>query len=461
MPRMLIFLCLIAVAMCPARARATQDQSNRIDALMRAANKIGVFNGNVLVRYRGELVYKGSFGYADASKTRDLTAGSRFYVGSIEKEFNGAGVFLLNQQGKLKLDDKVSQYLKGYPSWSDDIQIGQLMNYTSGLPDPPDQSDSSIHDWLMKLPSLAGKPGATYIYSYANVYLQQRIIEQVTGLSYHEFLRSQLLRPCGVLDVQPDLPISSTEIALSFYNDSKPVDLHSSMSPGVMFTTEDLSRWVSCLSANKLLSSSSLDAMAKSFGSGESSLGSAEMKDGKLNRHQHQGSGYNYDALVVSDLDDPVLIVLLTNNQNFKLFQLKDSILAILHGQPYTVPKRSIYLDIREGLATNFAHGMDAYLNLRRTRQDVYDFSNEPLDLISTGKYLMRRQKFDDAIAMFEISTTFPLKPSDRSYAFELIADSWSKKSNNAMAALYYEKALETDPGNKNAKGKIDGLKVQ
>jgi hypothetical protein len=64
-------------------------------------------------------------------------------------------------------------------------------------------------------------------------------------------------------------------------------------------------------------------------------------------------------------------------------------------------------LDIREGLASDFNQGMNNYLQLRQNGKDIYDFSSKPLDLIGTGKYRMRRQKFDDAIAMFEASTTF------------------------------------------------------
>jgi tetratricopeptide (TPR) repeat protein len=71
----------------------------------------------------------------------------------------------------------------------------------------------------------------------------------------------------------------------------------------------------------------------------------------------------------------------------------------------------------------------------------------------------MRRQKLDQAIAMFELSTTFSLSPSDRSYAYELIADCWLKRGNHGMTVFYYERALEMDSTNKNAKGKLDGLK--
>lgn len=423
---------------------------------MRAANRVGVFNGTVLVANKGKVVYEGALGYADSTKTRQLAADSLFYVGSIEKEFNGAGILLLQQEGKLSLQDKVLKYLPDYP-WAGAVEVGQLIDYTSGLPVSPDMPDSGLHDWLMKLAAPAEKPGTTYIYSYANVYLQQKIIEKISGQTYYGFVQSRLLQPCGISDVRADVPMTASRVARPFTNSYKPVSLNSSISPGLMFTAKDLSLWMNCLSANKILNAPSLDVMAKNFAGGESSLGAAVVENGKLSQHQHQGSGYNYEALTFSD--GAAVIVLLTNNQNFKLFQLKDSILAILHGQPYTVPKKSIYLDIREGLASNFNQGMDAYLKLRSTGKDVYDFPSEPLDLISTGKYLMRRDKFDDATAMFEMSLTFPLPPGDRSYAYELIADSWMKKADNALATFYYEKALEEDPGNKNAQGKLDGLK--
>jgi hypothetical protein len=107
-----------------------------------------------------------------------------------------------------------------------------------------------------------------------------------------------------------------------------------------------------------------------------------------------------------------------------------------------------------------FQSGNAKLPSTRQSGKNIYDFSSEPLDQINAGKYLMRRQKFDDAIAMFELSTTFPLGPPDRSYAYELIADCWLKQGNPAITAFYYERAIETDPTNKNARGKLDGLKA-
>ena len=126
-------LAIASLAATLAFAESNTEPAKTIRALMEASHKIGVFNGNVLVAQRGKVIYEQSFGYADATRSEPLTADYVFYLGSITKEFNGAGIMLLQQQGKLHLSDKISRYLSGYPSWADSIEIRQLLNYTSGL----------------------------------------------------------------------------------------------------------------------------------------------------------------------------------------------------------------------------------------------------------------------------------------------------------------------------------------
>jgi tetratricopeptide (TPR) repeat protein len=288
--------------------------------------------------------------------------------------------------------------------------------------------------------------------------MQRKIVEKVSGLSYAAFVDKLLFQPCHVSDAAVRSNSGVALVAEPFTNAFQPVPMNAPISSGNFLTARDLYNWAACLSSSELLNGSSIEQLGIAFGSGESSLGSAQFADGRLRLHQHQGSGFNNEALLFSSADDNTNIELLTNNQNFKLYQLKDAILAILHGQPYAVPKKSIYLDVREGLAANFQEGIANYLRLRETGKDTYDFAAEPFDLINTGRYLMRREKFDSAIAIVEISTTFPLSPADRSFAYSLLAEAWSKKGDNSMAKFYYEKAVETDPQNKNAKGMLDEL---
>jgi len=432
-----------------------QENTTKIAALMQAAHQRGIFNGNVLVADGTHIVYERSFGHADSSRAAALSSSNTFYVGSIAKEFNGVGILLLNQRGKLKLTDKISQYLSGYPAWADSIEIRHLLNYTSGLPDVPDGSENAVQQTLSQLKALAFEPGKTYLYSYANVFLQKKMIEKITGVPYNSFLSSQILLPCHVTEGSD---AANHKAAMPFTNSFKPVEFDASANMNALFTARDLYKWMGCLASGKVLNEMSIRQLGQSFGSGESSLGNAKFAGNALVTHQHQGSGYNYEGLIFSDTDEKSTIVLLTNNQNFKLYQLNDAILAILHGQPYTVPKKSIYLDIREGLAADFQEGLAEYYRLRRDGKDVYDFDAEPMDLISTGKYLSRRNKFDDALAIFEVSTTFHLNAPNLSYAYELIADTWLKKGNKQLATLYCQKAIETDPNNKNARGMLNSL---
>jgi CubicO group peptidase (beta-lactamase class C family) len=128
-------LAIASLAITLPFAESNPEPIKTIQALMQAAHAIGVFNGNVLVSQKGKVLYELSFGYVDATRSKPLTAGYVFYLGSITKVFNGSGIMFLQQQGKLQLSDKISRYLSGYPSWAESIQIGRLLNYTSGLPD--------------------------------------------------------------------------------------------------------------------------------------------------------------------------------------------------------------------------------------------------------------------------------------------------------------------------------------
>ncbi len=425
-----------------------QDKAKEIESLMQKAHEIGIFNGNVFAGAGGRVIYEGSFGYADADKTALLTSQYRFYIGSISKEFNGAGILLLNQQGRLRLDEKLSKYVDGLPPWSSTVEVQHLLNYTSGIPDVS-------MDELRSLKELAFRPGTAFLYTLPNVELQKKIIEKITGVGYRQFVETRLFHPCGVAND------TTGPIASAFDNLFKPVKFEGTMEPEMVLTARDLHQWMSCLNEGIILRGPSLQKLAEGFGGNESSLGSAQVENGRLMTHQHQGSGNNYEALAFSRASDGIDVILMTNNQNFKLYQLKDAILAIVDGKPYEAPKKSIYLDIRQGFEANLEDGMAEYLAKREAGKDTYDFASEPLDLINTGKYLMRRHKLDDAIALFHLSTTFALKPADLSYAYELIADCYAQKGSKAMAVFYFRKAIETDAANKSAKGKLAGLSQQ
>ncbi len=449
----------LALNVIQLNAQTQQALAQRLDSFMQAAHTIGVFNGNVLVAYKNKIIYQSSLGYADISSKTALTAEYRFDIGSVSKEFNGVGIALLVQQGKLKPEDKVSTYLPNLPSWAQNIEIRQLLNYTSGLAEIPVYSDTALLDSLMHLEKPAFAPGTVYSYAYPNVYLQQRIIEKVTGLSYKKFIESAILRPCGMIEAGVDLPVNGSLMAHSFDINLSPVTYDSKITGWVRLTAMDLYKWTKCLSAFQLIKQPGIQLLSQNFGNGENSLGSTVYENGILKQHQHYGSNYNYEAMLYSHAADSLTIILLSNSQHLRLGALKDGLAAIVKNQPYIVPKRSIYLDIREKVLADFEKGLAYFRQLKATAAGKYDFTAEPFELINTAKYLMRKKQFDNAIALLNLSISPGMKNSDLSYVYELIADCWQKlQHHRQMAILYYQKAADTDATNKNARSMFEKL---
>ena len=428
-------------------------KTQNLDSLMTSANEIGIFNGNIIISEQGRIIYQNEIGFTDFTKSKKLDRKSTMPIGSITKEFNSTGILFLAEKGKLNLEDKVSKYLTYLPEWATKIQIKHLLQYTSGLPRIFKNTDSEYVAELAKVEKLKFDPGAGYIYSNANIFLQQEIIKKVTTLSYEAFLKKKFFKQLKIKGgLIPRDSILTENMAGSFDNDFKQTTfIHGGGEK--YFSIGDLHNWVIDLHRNKIVDSNSLKILAESFDkNAESSLGYVSIVNNQITKHTHQGSGNNYEANIYYEVKNQRVVVLITNNQNFKLGEITESILNILNGKPFTIPKKSIYLDISGKLLDNFQNGLLFYQKLKSTQKDKYDFSNEVSDLTNTGKYLMRRNRYEDAIKIFEVSTTVDEKNvSGISNAFSLIGECYAKLKNIQLAIVNLKKALELDPNNKNA----------
>ncbi|KIA97356.1 hypothetical protein OA88_21445 [Flavobacterium sp. JRM] len=428
------------------------NKQRNLDSLMRSANETGIFNGNIIVAKEGKIIYVSQLGHTDYTKSKRLCYESSMPIGSISKEFSGVIILLLKEKGKLKLEDKVSDYLTYLPEWANEIQIQHLLQYTSGLPRISKITDTEYISELNKIKKLEFTPGKGYNYSNANIFLQQEIIKKITSLSYPDFIKENLFEP---LDIEggeiPKDSILSLNMAGSFDNDYKETTfIHGG---GEMyFTISDLFYWVKGLHDGKLINQNSLHIVSQKFDiNSESSLGNVVIKKGNLLEHSHQGSGNNYESFAFYRNKEDVIITMIANNQNFKLPEIAESIINILDNKPFSVPKKSIYLDIRGKLLDNYDSGIAFYNHIKSKEKDKYDFSNEVSDLVNTGKYLMRRDKYDDAIKIFTISaTTIDLSNLNRnSNTYTLMGECYLKSKNKKMATVFYKKALEVDSTNK------------
>jgi CubicO group peptidase (beta-lactamase class C family) len=430
-------------------AYAQKNKVAEIDSMMRRANRLGVFNGNVLVADRNKVIYRSSIGKADVSGKTMLTADYRFHIGSIAKEFNAVGIMLLKEEGKLNLDDKVSKYLPELPAWANKITILNLLQYTSGLPDvkwKTVNSDADIMNDLKKLDTLLFEPGTKYYYNNNNVFLQRHIIGRITGMPFNEFVKQQLLIPCKMVHSVVDPTYTDKLVARCFNNDGVQDSLESLMPGWTAVTLEDFYKWEKALDNYRLISpASTRTILYPSAPNRQSGLGGGGMKGDSIIRHTHDGSSKNYQALMVNDPPKGRVVILLTNNKQNNLYEFDKAIHAILDEKPYTQPKKSALTFFWNSLDTmSGQHVIDRYKELTMTQNAEYGFDNESV-LNDIGYYYLGKGRFEDAIAVFEYNTK--LFPSSGN-VFDSLGEAYNKKGDKPNALVNYKRSLALDPGN-------------
>ena len=211
-----ISLALSAVLLT-ASVAFTQTKSAKIDALIQQYVANRQFNGSVLVAEKGQIIFKKGYGMANMEWNIPNAPDTKFRLGSITKQFTAMLIMQLVEKGKLKLTGKVTDYLPDYPkATGDKITIHHLLTHTSGLSNytnfPGFFEKQSRNPYtpevflkeFMNLP-LDFEPGSKFSYSNSGYFLLGVIIEKVTGKSYAEVLKTNILAPAQLQDTGYDL----------------------------------------------------------------------------------------------------------------------------------------------------------------------------------------------------------------------------------------------------------------
>ena len=323
-------------------AAAQSTEHSRIDAAMQDVVRDETFNGSVLVAKNNVILYNSSFGFTDATKSTRLTPDYRFNIGSITKEFSSTALLQLRERGKLRLDDPVARYLPELPSWAESVKIGYLLNYTSGIPNVDwkrVRSDQDIYEGLRRITTLDFTPGTNYDYNNNNIFVRQLIVERLTGQTYKSYAENNIFRRCKIRRAYVT-PIQAQADIASGFNAALIADKPDlPITGGAYFSTADMLKWSNCLNSRRVVGQASIASLGAKYdiADAQSSLGQAEYRNGKLIRHAHDGRAGSYEALLVSDLDTKITIILLGNSYRGKLFQIAGAIETALSTSGRTV----------------------------------------------------------------------------------------------------------------------------
>jgi tetratricopeptide (TPR) repeat protein len=181
-----------------------------------------------------------------------------------------------------------------------------------------------------------------------------------------------------------------------------------------------------------------------------------EFRDSVMTFHHHDGQSRNFDAWLDVDLDGATTIVLLSNSRQQKLGELSAAIAAILKGQSYRQPKRSLALFLdRQVDSLPIAGFVALYQDLLRTKGDVFELQDE-YDLNSFGYHLMNGNRLDDAIQLFKLNVErFPASPN----GYDSLAEALMAKGDTVAAAASYERLLTLDPTNASARALLTKIR--
>lgn len=174
-----------------------------IDKFMLQKMKNG-FSGAVLVAKNGEKVLHKGYGWAVRERKLPVTTKTVFDIGSISKPFTATAVMKLQQEGKLKVTDCITEFFTAVPDDKKTITIHHLLTHSAGLGEYHDtkgdfeemtREEAVQHIFSQKLKF---NPGTDYAYSNSGFTLLAVIVEKVSGQPFKKFLKEQIFNPAGM-----------------------------------------------------------------------------------------------------------------------------------------------------------------------------------------------------------------------------------------------------------------------
>ena len=261
MRRRALVLVTILFSAGPALGQSPPGLSRWVDSVFAPYNRAGAPGCAAGVVSRGALIYSRGFGEADVFRQVKNTPTTAFYVASLSKQFTALSVLLLQQDGRLKLDDDIRRWVPEVPTLGR-ITLRQLLQHTSGLRDyygllsingwRPNEllTEREFLDLISRQRALNFAPGTEFLYSNTGYALLAVVVRRASGKSLRDFAEQRIFTPLGMKDTQfrDDHTQAIEREAIGYvaqdggFSVSIPqIDVVGD--GGVFSTVEDLARW--------------------------------------------------------------------------------------------------------------------------------------------------------------------------------------------------------------------------
>jgi CubicO group peptidase (beta-lactamase class C family) len=186
------------------------DLSTQVDKLFSEWDKPDSPGCTVGIIRDGKLIYERGFGMANLEHGIKNTPTTVFDVGSVSKQFTAMTILLLQQEGKLSIDDDIRKWLPEMNTYGSSITIRHLIHHTSGIRDyltlmtlkalqfENDYPDEEILSLIASQKELNFQPGAEHLYSNSGYFLLSQIVKRASGKTLREYSTQHIFEPLGM-----------------------------------------------------------------------------------------------------------------------------------------------------------------------------------------------------------------------------------------------------------------------
>lgn len=312
-------------------------RADRVDDMVRVAmDKQHIAGLSIAVVKNGKVIKSQGYGFANVEKKIPATADTVYQLASVSKQFVAAGTMMLVEQGKVKLDDPISLYLKNVPAGWSNVTVRRLLSHTAGLNrddglgQTSNPDDKQMLDAIFHMP-LQSKPGDKWSYSNAGYNVMSFALAEQTQESWEKYLEEKIFKPLH-MDHTKRIPsqITDTNYAIGYFNREPggwrraPVIKRSYAAGGLVSTVLDMAKWDAALYGEQLLKRSSFDQIITpiKLNDGENAKLRPNVSYGfgwsvgTVRGHKfmsHNGSRPGFSTYIVRFYDDKLSVIVLTN----------------------------------------------------------------------------------------------------------------------------------------------------
>jgi CubicO group peptidase (beta-lactamase class C family) len=326
-----IILLIFTIILISCSKKSKQVELKDAELYFTKLTELDDFNGVVLLKKNNEVFMSKAYNMSsDSTSTLFVNLNSQFDLRSIAKLFAKLSVILLEKEGKLSRNDKLSKFLPNFPN-ADQITIHHLMTNTSGLPRSFEPSSKSYielsPDEVVALASkskLEFEPGEKGLYSNIGFQLLYYTIGKVTNSTFEDYVNQGFFEPLGMLNSGSNFykgKDRKQHYAFGHYDKNDEIVCECTfpddeMKMGNLFSTVD--------DLNKLLSS--LDPVVYQDILHDSII-------------SHAGGTRGKRAYIERNFEDNYTLIFLANYDGIPFEQLVKDLQSIIKGEPVIMPE--------------------------------------------------------------------------------------------------------------------------